>query len=552
MIKPFWKLLFLMFPVSYLSAQDFPLKELPLSDWNTAWSQIGNINIHPFDDKIEISKGNNAIYAAKPSEIHSQKSFESFKLEFELLQNAETEAEFTIGQGLKISLNNSALGKLPEIGSVVGEKGQFLHVTQNTCRPTGLWQKIELVYKASDGKMPAVLEKLRINGILVQQNFVTQNRNAAANQLGFKLNKGILAVKNVKYALLGNAKPISISNLSYVLQETKGWDNTFEVKDTPPVHGVSDELSHAIPNDYKEFILSYSGDMTVDKDGLYAFTLDYQGVCQFKIDGKEIAGSREFIYRIPETQLVELKEGKHTFEYKYQRIWWRPGFGLFVSGGDFKPYALHPEANLSIPVPVGGIYEHVDGNRARTIRSFMNHRGAKKTTVISVGTPEKRHYSLDLTDGSLLYAWKGDFADVTEMWHERGEPQLIEPLGQKIIMSGKPSFSLGDKDEVVFEEYFLDNKGLPTYLFSLNGSSVSQKLEPVKNGMEITISAENKDIKYLLAEAEHIEKISGSLYKTADFYIQLSKPSTAQITTKNGQMQLSGAASAIESYTLIW
>jgi hypothetical protein len=556
MIKPFWKLLFFLIPISQLTAQDFPLIDFPISDWTSkpnTWNAIGSINIHPFENKIDISKGNMELYSAKAgSEIKSNKTFGSFKLEFEILQNEETEAVFSIGDGLMISLSNSSASKMPELGSVKTSAGAWNKVAQDVCKHTGLWQKIELLYKASDGKMPAVLEKVKINGVLQVQNFVSQNRNEKPNQIGFTLNKGVLALRNVKYAFLGNAKPISISNLSYVLQETEGWDHTFEVKKTPPIHGISDELSFRIPNDYKEFILTYSGNMKVDKDGLYAFTLDYQGVSDLQIDGKKVAGSNEFTYRIPETQLIDLKEGMHTFEYKYQRIWWPPGFGIFISGSNFGAYALHSSNNLSVPKVVGGIYENMDGNRTRVIRSFMNYKGVKRTSVMTVGTPEKRHYSIDLNDGSMLYAWKGDFADVTEMWHERGEPQLIEALGQIISMSGKPNFFQNEKDVTVFKEYFLDTKGIPTYLHALNGQKVSRKLEPLKNGFEITLSTENKDIKYLLAEDQNIEKLSESLFRTSDYYIQLSHPSSAKISIKNGLMQLSGSASAIESYTLIW
>lgn len=550
-----WKLLFLVLPFSNLLAQDFPLTPLSFTEWDkkgSQWNEVEKLTIYPFEDKIVEKQGKGELYASGKASLVSKRQFKDFKLEFEILQDQLTEASFSIGSNVTISLANSCSGTNPTIGSILKSDGNYQNSLQNVCKQTGLWQKIELIYKSPANGFPGVLEKLQINGVALFENYVVQNAGVVVVPISFKLDKGILGIRNVAFTDFGNDKPVSISNLNYKLEETNGWGQTFEKKNTPPIYGKSESLSHSIPNDYREFILTYTGDMNVAKAGHFGFTLDYQGVSQLSIDGKQVVGSKEYIYRVPSTGLVELSEGKHQFEFSYQRIWWPPGFGVFVSGADFRPYALHPANNLPAQEIVGGIYENPQGSKARTIRSFMNFKGEKRVKVISVGTPEKKHYSFDLNDGSLLYVWKGDFADVTEMWHERGEPQLLETFGETITLSGKPSFFQADSDEIVFKEYFLDKNGVPTYVHSLNNALVSQKMEPVNTGLEFTLTADNKEIKYLLAQSQLIEKLSPTLFKTNEYYIKLSKPSKVQIETKNGQMQLSGNANEIESYTLIW
>ena len=51
-------------------------------------------------------------------------------------------------------------------------------------------------------------------------------------------------------------------------------------------------------------------------------------------------------------------------------------------------------------------------------------------------------YTMDLNRAALLQTWRGQFADVTEMWYERGEPQLLETAGLTVPVSGQSSYAV--------------------------------------------------------------------------------------------------------------
>ncbi|AWV96918.1 family 16 glycoside hydrolase [Arcticibacterium luteifluviistationis] len=550
-----WKPLLLLLPFLSLHAQDFPATSMNKSDWEATgaqWRDALSISVHPFEDKMELTNGTGILFVNGKSVLKSKKKFSDYKIEFEVLQNKETKASFILGNGLKLNLDQSANQKNGKFGSIVTANNAVQKPKQEVCKLPGLWQKVELAYTSPVNGGLAVLEKVVLNDVIVFENYIVQNPTLEPTSIAFDVSDGLLAVKNVKYIELGYRTPISLSNLNYTLQETHGWQEEWAATETAPIKGKSKDLQIDIPHDFRWFSIDYTGDMDVAQTDKYAITIEYSGFGYLKIDGKKVLGADDMVNRQPLTALIELEKGKHSFEYFYRRTWQKPAFGLYVSGSDFKPYGLHPYKSLPAPQLPGGIFENPTGTRAQMIRSFMDFKGEKKTTTLSIGTAERKNYSIDLVDASMLYAWKGDFADVTEMWFNRGEPQLLKPLGQVVTLSGKPSFFLGKDDVVLFKEYFIDDRNLPTYLHTLNGSAVSQKIEPVKNGFEFTISAENKDVNYLLGTGEKVEKVGDTLYRIDDYYIQLAKKVALEIKTENGISSLSGKANAIESFKLIW
>ncbi|MFT5886536.1 MAG: hypothetical protein ACI9IP_003004 [Arcticibacterium sp.] len=546
-----WKLLFMLFPSLSLLAQDFPATHFNSSDWSSSgakWNEVADISVHPFEDNIEITKGQGILYANGKSMLKSKKLFTDYKLSFEILQDKENEAIFHLGNGLALDLSSDK----SKFGSLIKPDGMVQRPSQQVAKMAGLWQKVNLTYSSPFNGGLAILEKVVINDVTLLTNFTLQNPSLAASSISFENSKGLLALRNAEFTVLAYKKPVSISNLRYKLQETEGNDKNWEANDTPAKMGKASTMTLDVPNDYRWFSITYSGDLEVEKADKYAFTMEYAGVANLKIDGKRVGGSENALNREPVTELVELSAGKHSFEYFYRRVWQKPAFGLYVSGADFRAYPLHPYKNLPLPEYPGVIHENPVGAKARIIRSFMNFGDEKRTTVISVGTSEKKNYSLDLDKGTLLYVWQGDFADVTDMWHNRGEPQLLKPLGQVIKLSGKPSFFQGTDDKYVFEEYFLDKMGLPTYLHGLNGLAVSQKLEPIENGFDVILSAENDNISYLLGTGNQVKKVVDKLYRIDDHYILLSQDTPLEIKKDGDLMTLSGKANAIESYQLIW
>ncbi len=84
--------------------------------------------------------------------------------------------------------------------------------------------------------------------------------------------------------------------------------------------------------------------------------------------------------------------------------------------------------------------------------------------------------------------WHGPFLDVTEMWEQRGEPQLAKPSGSVVPLSEAPALAvLKDKettlwpDSVAFDDlknmgYTLDKQRDPTFEYEAGGYRVSDKI----------------------------------------------------------------------------
>jgi hypothetical protein len=198
--------------------------------------------------------------------------------------------------------------------------------------------------------------------------------------------------------------------------------------------------------------------------------------------------------------------------------------------------------------------------------------GKKRTHVISVGTPEKVSYSYDLKQGALLQVWRGQFIDVTEMWKDRGEPQLAKPLGTVLPFSAAPAIAaLADKDAVwpdsiAFDDfqnkaYVLDKNKMPTFLYSSNGADVSDKIAVQSGGGSIdrTISVNNSKAPLYcrLAAAPVIKAEEDNIYSIGNKAYSVKVPADAKAfirKTKNGQELLAplAAGTASLTYSLIW
>ncbi|RZM25577.1 MAG: hypothetical protein EOO88_18810 [Pedobacter sp.] len=206
------------------------------------------------------------------------------------------------------------------------------------------------------------------------------------------------------------------------------------------------------------------------------------------------------------------------------------------------------------------------------LRSYLMFEGNKRTHVISVGSPEKISYSYDLKQGALLQVWRGQFVDVTEMWKDRGEPQLAKPLGAVLVLSAAPSIAaLTNKDvawpdSIVFDNlqnkgYVLDAHKMPVFLYSSNGAEISDKIA-VPSGadsIERTISITNskEELYCRIAAANQIEVLKDHTYRVADkaYSIKVGAGAKAFVRkTKNGEELLAPLPKGNTSltYSLIW
>lgn len=170
----------------------------------------------------------------------------------------------------------------------------------------------------------------------------------------------------------------------------------------------------------------------------------------------------------------------------------------------------------------------VDAPVNTNLRSFMDVAGNYRIVhAISVGSPEKAHYTYDLDKGQLAQVWRGEFLDVTPMWHERGNG-CSRPRGA-VQFLGKSYFTLGklatpqagwkaDTTGTGFRPkgYTLDENDLPTFRYQVYGTAVSDVVRVLPEGhgirRELTVATPVEGLYAKLAEGSSIEALSKDLY----------------------------------------
>ena len=172
------------------------------------------------------------------------------------------------------------------------------------------------------------------------------------------------------------------------------------------------------------------------------------------------------------------------------------------------------------------------------LRSYLNFGQKKLTHVISVGNPNQLNFSYDLKQGALFQIWRGEFLDVTDMWHERGEPQLAKPLGAVIALSDAPAMAvLGNPlepwpDSVAFDDfqnkgYSLDANRFPTFLYAMNTINVTDKISapsPTSLLRNLEFTGAPVSTYFRMASDSQIELISKGLYAVGNrnYYITVN------------------------------
>ncbi|GGM91922.1 hypothetical protein GCM10010967_26190 [Dyadobacter beijingensis] len=530
------------------------------------WSIQGGISILPSGTaKPKISAGEGVLIGSPGTVLTTKLKASDLRLSLEFNVSPGAEGYIILPGGQKVKISDSSKQKVAD-ASTSGYIGQF--PTQNAAKSAGLWQTLELSYDASVQNVPnsAKLNTLSLNGVTVLETVYLPNSKAAGDgqPIALEVTKGNIAFRNVGYQLLANRKPLSISNLNYKVFSDK-WDaKEYSKLDH---EGQSPVLTQEVTNGMREFHLVYEGDIDVTEAGDYIFTTIYSGpVLSVDIDGKSVVTSGESTSQETHTGTVNLTQGKHKFKIYYSRFPWRqPALGLRVEKSGVRPYDLHSLSSLPEPEPKPYISVTPD-QRPDMVRSFIQIEGEKykRTHCISVGSPDGWNYTVDLNRGALLQAWRGQFADVTEMWYERGEPQLLFPAGLKVHVSGRSSIALldnanaawPDSANINFLGYKIDQKGYPVFRYAIGSATVSDELVSGGNSLSRTFRVAGTPsgaLYSLLASGKQITEIEKGLYQIDDrFYVQIDKKARAIVRPAGEMKELILPVSNATSYSLFW
>lgn len=505
------------------------------------WQRAGTVMTSPGQTELKIGPGSAVLVGRAGQALTLIPTSTDFALQAEVLMTPGASAQLTLPSGQIVPLTDARLNKAP-----------------------GLWQTVDVRYQAATTTRSAILNRLVVNGVTLREGQIL-TRSTTNGPVMLAVQNGTVAVRNVGYRGLNNRSVAKWAGpLNYAVYEGETLNKSGLSTKTPikkdTTSAISFESAYGIKP--RNFTLHFTGKLSIAEAGIYQFDLDYGGRSRLFVDGKElIIGDYKDLGAQMSVE-VPLTVGNHDVEVLFARAWQRPGLGLFVSLADTRPQALHTQMSLPEPDPVSIIGVQAD-SKPVLIRSFVLLPGEKlkRTHSLSVGTPAGMHYTLDLNQMALLQVWKGDFADVTEMWYERGEPQLLKPLGANVLLAPQTALTImadgngawpDSVSETVlqYKGFTLDKQGMPTTEYSLGGATVTDAIRvgrdpgnlnasSLTRTLNLTGSA-NGQVVCRLAAGTQIEEIEKGLYAVNDrsYYVRIDPKLKPELRTANGRSEL--------------
>ncbi len=512
------------------------LPALPVSQLNkpTGWQLAGAIL--PGSGNTLNTKPGDALLIGSGNPLSLATPTEDFTMRFEMLATPNADVSLQLPTGQRISFQNE-------------------HDMAKLLKAPGLWQTVELNYRTGKDSQPAMLEKLVVNGVTVREGEWLPGK--ASSPLALAPATGTVAVRNVGYRVLSPRMVAKWSGpLSYTVYEGENSSRS-ELKgkkvlkqDTTSM--LNYEAAYGQPRRYS---VLFSGKLNALQTGNYSFDLQEGGYADLRVDGKEAIATVQRELGQPTIFTTNLTAGLHTVDVFFGRNWSRPGLGLFVSQVGTRPQALHTLSSLPEPVPIPLISIKPEVNAER-IRSFIQLPGEthKRTHSLSVGSPSGYHYTVDLDQMALLQVWKGDFANVTEMWYERGEPQLLETMGTTVRLPAQSGLAFlpaettvwpdsTDEKTLQYKGMSVDKMGYPAIEYTLSGAAVTDVIRPERDGISrmLRIDGMPKGLLYCrVAAGQTIDDMGSGLYAINDrsYFIRIDPTLKPRQRSSGGKQEL--------------
>jgi hypothetical protein len=458
---------------------------------------------------------------------------------------------------------------------------------QNVAKAPGLWQAFHIVFRAprfdaAGNKVAnARFERVVLNGVLIHENVeVTGPTRAAAfageaptGPLMIQGDHGPVALRNIAYKRYFEADLPALNAIEYQYYEIDGPLTQLPDFDTlaPVRTGTTDSLVYQTLSERNERVAYvFSGRLDVAKAGDYLFTVYSDDGSRLFIDGAELIDNDGKHDYEPRTGLITLSEGEHDFQLRYFNNNWGQGLTVYYEGPEIRRRPL-------LSRTMGGGAQTADplilqpAAAPEMVRSFLLHDGEKLTHTISVGDPSGLHYSVDLRRGALLQFWRGDFADVTEMWRGRGISQRLKPLEMAVAArAGRLAAVLPDPDapwptgagpELRFRAYDLNAAQQPVFAYEVGGTLVRDHYRPDPARGEIirTIqaAAPADNLYTRIASADYIKELGNGYYSVGGiYYLRLVDTGAEPIIRRQGEAEelLFSLAQPDQpvSYALLW
>ena len=432
-----------------------------------------------------------------------------------------------------------------------GQKGYEGHPPNvNACKAPGLWQHLRIFFRAprfdANGTKikNAFFQHVYLNGHLLHENVELFGTTRAAPvkvddevpfaPLMFQGDHGPVAFRNMKYKSY-TQDSLTLENITYVLYEypesTNGMPNDWSQLKLVR-KGLTERLEIGSLNEDMEdfFALQFKAELKIEVSGKYLFNTFSRNGAELYIDGKRVIQNtgNQTIYGE-----IELSQGIHQVELNYFHKTWLQrlivgyeGPGIYSRNFPntivYKPWEKDPEPYLL-----------KTKEEPELLRGFVMKDGEKRTHCISVGEPTGWNYSYDLSQGALLRFWKGDFVNVTDMWHARGQAQLSAPLNASVEGIGDNMLNQLDNENSIWKEegsekfkylgYKINKEGRPIFRYVLGKAEVEDLILPSAKGDALTRLFSIKNNSYsnlylMIGKADYIEKLPTGLYSVGGKY----------------------------------
>lgn len=582
-------------PLQPMSLESLSAFDKPGENWKLAGGVQANRHIR---HDLVISPGT-GVLVNQPSEgartnLYSNWSHGDIELELEFMMPQGSNSGIYLQGRYEVQLLDSWKRSQVTFGDVGGIYQRWDESRQqgfegrpprlNASRAPGLWQKLHILFEApefdANGRKTrhARFAQVTLNGSVIQENVTVSGPTRAAGfedeaptgPLMIQGDHGPVAFRNFSYRPFGS-ESVSVTDVTYhEYHDGQLEEVTWTGLGTPTLTGTANTLQEHTVAATGPVAIRYEGNLHIPRSGTYRF-----GAALGWITGDphwsgrpiggallQISGQNTLKHAQNQTTVyadTQLDQGVHPFVFSYHKTVGRgsPSVTLSIEGPTIPVQALLRPTQRPAPVtriPVA------TSSTPLILRGFVVHQGTKRTHAVSVGNPDNLHYSLDLTDGALLYAWRGPFLDAASMWHNRGHDQTVMPLGSTLTFSGVSGYSISTDEAPKFMGYRLNPH--PIFTYSLGDASLEDHIQPRSDGTglsrTVTLSGTtDASVWVRAAVSDQIDALGDDRYAVDGFTWYIEEAANAVIqSTGNSQTLLipvnQDADQATAKYLIVW
>ncbi len=456
----------------------------------------------------------------------------------------------------------------------------------NAAKCPGLWQHFHVLFRAprfnASGKKvkDARFEFVDLNGFRIHENVTLSGPTRAASfddesalgPLMLQGDHGPVAFRNIQYKMYAT-DTLELTDLTYALYHGE-WDYIPDWDTLTPVKSgsasrfdpkeVTDQADH--------YGVVYTGKLQVKKGGDYLFETSIDDGGNLMIDSSLVVANEGEPGSGTERGIVHLEAGVHDLQLSFYQEVWSATIQIYYEGPQISRRSL--ASNVTIPEWVKAdrakppITVKPDG-RPELIRGFVDHGSIKTTHSISVGDPAGVHFSYNLANGALIKSWRGQFADVTAMWRNRGATQLTEPMNAATEFSNGISLAQLSSEQVSWPQYRpeafdyrgyeLDQEGRPHFQYVLGTVFIDDLIRPTKEGRLQRIIKLQGDaagsVWHRIGVADRIAKLDNGLYSIGGAYYVDTDSNVRTRKIEGGEELVAQVAESTDpkiEYEIIW